>query len=131
MRDTQGLDARLLTDRNTELISKLKVKMLHFAWDSKKDSQLIVKKLKAFKEATNINFRKARVYVLVNYDTSFEFDLERVYTIKDMGYDPYIMIYNKSGLIKGHKLRKLARWVNNKFVFRSCDSFKDYMKGGE
>jgi hypothetical protein len=128
---TQGLDARLLTDRNTELISKLKVKMLHFAWDGEKDSQLVVEKLKAFKEATNINFRKARVYVLVNYDTDFEFDLERVYTIKDMGYDPYIMIYDKDSLPRGHKLKKLARWVNNKFVFRSCERFEDYMKGGE
>jgi hypothetical protein len=128
---TQGLDARLLTDRNTELISKLKVKMLHFAWDGEKDSLLILRKLKEFKEATNIGFRKLRVYVLVNYDTDFEFDLERVYTLKDMGYDPYIMIYNKDSLPRGHKLKKLARWVNNKFVFRSCERFEDYMKGSE
>jgi hypothetical protein len=48
-----------------------------------------------------------------------------------MGYDPYIMIYDKDSLPRGHKLKKLARWVNNKFVFRSCERFEDYMKGGE
>lgn len=24
---------------------------------------------------------------------------------------------------------RLARWVNNKFIFRTCEKFEDYQKG--
>lgn len=36
----------------------------------------------------------AAVYVLTNYDTTHEYDLYRVYTLRDMGYDPYVMVYD-------------------------------------
>ena len=35
---TQGLDARLLTAKNIELINELKIKILHFAWDNPRDN---------------------------------------------------------------------------------------------
>jgi hypothetical protein len=79
---TQGLDIRLMDEEIANLVMKCKIKMIHFAWDKEKDSQIIVKKLKEFKKITNIDERKARVYVLVNYDTTFEFDLFRVYELK-------------------------------------------------
>jgi hypothetical protein len=41
-----------------------------------------------------------------------------------MGYDPYIMVYDKKKAPK--QLRKLQRWVNNKFIFRVCERFEDY-----
>ena len=47
-----------------------------------------------------------------------------------MEYDPYVMIYNKDNLPKGHELRKLQRWVNNKFIFRSCKTFEEYKARG-
>lgn len=123
---TQGLDARLLTLENIELLNKLKIKMIHFAWDFINQSDLIIKKLIQFKEITNFDFRKLRVYVLTNFDTTFEEDLYRVYKLKELGYDPYIMIYEKEKLKRGHQLRKLQRWVNNKFIFRSCNTFEEY-----
>ena len=92
---TQGLDIRLMTDEATEKIKQLKIKMIHFAWDYMKYSDLIIKNLKQFKEATNIDMRKARVYVLTNYDTTHEEDLYRIYKLKELGYDPYIMIFDK------------------------------------
>lgn len=121
---TQGLDCRLLTDDNTEKIKKLKLKMLHFAWDNEKDSDLIIKKLEKFKKDTEIEMRKTRCYVLVNFDTTFKFDLERVEILKKLDYDPYVMIYNKDTAEK--KYKRLQRWVNNKFIFRSCESFEKY-----
>lgn len=125
---TQGLDIRLMTDEATEKIMKLKIKMLHFAWDGEKDSDLIIEKLKDFKLTTNIDMRKARVYVLTNFDTDFQFDLERIYTLKFLGYDPYVMIYDKQNADR--KIRRMQRWVNNKFIFRSgnADTFEDYLK---
>lgn len=121
---TQGLDIRLMTDDAIDKIKRLKIKMLHFAWDRETDSDLILKNLVTFRKAVDYDFRKLRVYVLTNYETSFEFDLYRVYKLREMGYDPYIMIYNKQSAPK--RLRRLQRWVNNKIIFRTCERFDDY-----
>ena len=121
---TQGLDIRLMDDKAIDLIKQIKLKMVHLAWDREKDTRLILKNLEAFKKATGINRRKAAVYVLTNYETSFEFDLYRVYELKRLGYDPYIMIYNKE--TASENVRYLQRWVNNKIIFQSCEKFEDY-----
>lgn len=121
---TQGLDIRLMTAAATDLIKQIKIKMLHFAWDREKDSDLIIQNLKTFKQTTDIDMRKARVYVLTNYETTIEFDLYRIYKLKELGYDPYVMIFNKQHAPK--QARHLQRWVNNKIIFRSVDRFEDY-----
>ncbi len=114
---TQGLDIRLMADDVIDKIKQLKLRMLHFAWDRNKDTDLILRNLESFKMATSLDFRKLRVYVLVNYETEFDFDLYRVYKLKDMGYDPFVMIYNKKEAPK--KTKQLARFVNNKFIWHS------------
>lgn len=123
---TQGLDIRLTNEKNIEKIKQLKVKMLHFAWDKQKDEQIILEKLKQFKELTGLNYRKLGVYMLTNYDTSFEYDLYRVYKLKELGYDPYVMIYDKENAPR--QIRLLQRWVNNKIIFRSgsAETYEEY-----
>ena len=64
------------------------------------------------------------VYVLVNYDTTMEENLHRIYTLRDMGYDPYVMIYNKPTAPR--EIRLLQRWCNNRRIFRSVKNFYDY-----
>lgn len=119
----QGLDIRLINRENIEIINQMKIKMLHFAWDNPK--QDLRKNFYFYKEhGVMQNFRNLRVYTLVNYWSTFEEDLERIYWLRDNGFDPYVMIYNKSTAPK--KIRYLARWVNNKYVFRTCDKFEDY-----
>jgi hypothetical protein len=39
------------------------------------------------------------------------------------------MLYDKENIPKGHILRKLARWVNNRFVFAKCETFEQYLEG--
>ena len=120
---TQGLDIRLMTKEKAEALNKVKTKMLHFAWDDPKD-KITPQKLKEFADAIKGDCRKKRVYVLTNYNSTHEDDLSRVYWLKHNGYDPYVMIYNKP---KAPKItQKLQRWCNNKFIFRSCDSFMGY-----
>lgn len=68
--------------------------------------------------------RNAYVYVLTNFNTTFEEDLHRVRLIQSIGLDPDIRIYRKT--IAPRKLRDLQRWCNNRFVYRSCD-FMDYV----
>lgn len=123
----QGMDIRLMTEAKAEMIKKVKLKIVHFAWDRYEDKNIILPKLKMFKDITGIDMRKLIVYVLCNYDTTIEQDLERIYTLREMGYLGYVMIYNKESLPKDHVLRKMERWVNNRFIFASCDKFEDYL----
>jgi hypothetical protein len=127
----QGLDIRLMTEEKSEMLKQIKIKQWHFAWDRYEDKELILPKFKMFKEITNINERNLIVYVLCNYDTTIEQDLERIYTLREMGYWAYVMLYDKEHIPKGHTLRKLARWVNNRFVFAKCERFEDYLNGGD
>lgn len=122
----QGLDIRLMTEEKADMIKKLKIKQLHFAWDRYQDKDIIIPKFKMFKEITGINERKLIVYVLCNFDTTIEQDLERIYTLREMGYWAYVMLYDKNNIPQHHKLRKLARWCNNRFIFAKCERFEDY-----
>lgn len=127
----QGLDIRLMTEEKAEMIKQLKVKNLHFAWDQYEDKEKILPKFEMFKRITDINYRKLGVYVLCGFNSTFEQDLERVEWLRDHGFSPFVMLYNKEGIPKGHKLRKLARWVNNRFIFRSVERFEDYQNGSD
>lgn len=122
----QGLDIRLMTDEKAEIVKKIKVKNIHFAWDKYEDKDTIIPKFKMFKELTGWHYKKMTVYVLVNFNTTIQQDLERVYTLRDLGYNPYIMIYAKEHTKKGDTIRHMQRWVNNRLIFRSCDRFENY-----
>lgn len=124
----QGVDIRLMTKEKAEMMKNVKVKGVHFAWDRWQDKRLITRKLNEFKEITGWGRSKVSVYVLCNYDTTMEQNLERINFLKSLDFNPYVMLYNKESLPKGHELRKLQRYVNNKFVFWSCNSFEEYMK---
>lgn len=118
---TQGIDIRLVQGIE-ELLAKVKVKTLHFAWDN--PEQDLTGYFQSFKDKTNLDIRKLRVYVLTNFDSTHEQDLYRVYKLREMGYDPYIMIYEKETAPR--ETRLLQRWVNNKIIFRSVERFEDY-----
>ncbi len=119
---TQGLDIRLITERNAELLKKVRVKNIHFAWDNTK--QDLSEKFRQFKEISGIDYRKLGVYVLTNFDSTLEEDLYRVYTLRDLGYSPYVMIYNKKHAQR--KVKELQRWVNNRIIFNTVKRFEDY-----
>ena len=125
----QGLDIRLMTKEKAEMLKQIKIKQWHFAWDKYQDKDIIVPKFKMFKEITGINERNLIVYVLCNFDTTIEQDLERIYTLREMGYWAYVMLYDKANIPRGHILKKLARWVNNRFIFAKCKTFEEYLKG--
>lgn len=123
----QGMDCRLLTERNISLINQIKVKTIHFAWDRYRDKDIILPKLQLFKNMTGWDRRKLIVYVLVNFDSTFEEDLERVYTLRKMGCWPYVMVYEKDKLPRGHRIKKLQRWVNNRIIWESIETFEKYL----
>lgn len=120
---TQGIDIRLMTDEKAAAINKVKYSMLHFAWDNPADMGTL-EKLKEYRSVWKGSQRNRSVYVLTNFDSTHEEDLYRVYALRELGYDPYIMIYDKIHAPK--ETRYLQRWVNNKRIFRTIKYFKDY-----
>lgn len=122
----QGIDIRIMTDEKAEMIGKLRVDSVHFAWDRYEDKDIIIPKFKAFKEITGWKCRKTSVFVLTNYNTTIEQDLERIYTLRDMDYDPYVMIYDKEHTKGSDTVRLLQRYVNNRKIFKTIKRFEDY-----
>lgn len=120
---SQGLDIRLADETVAEKLGRIRVKRLHFAWDNAEQD------LRPFFERFTAAYKRKSpsgkmVYVLVNFDSTMEQNLYRIYTLRDLGYDPYVMVYDKPNAPK--EIRRLQRWVNNKFVFRKCRTFEDY-----
>lgn len=120
----QGLDIRMITGKDIDDLNKIKVKDLHFAWDDPKDDleQHFRRWASGFKRKTNIGM----VYCLTNYNSTLQEDLYRIYTLRDLGFDPYVMIYNKPNAPK--TVKDLQRWCNNKRVFKKCERFEDYSR---
>ena len=121
---TQGLDIRLTNEKNVNLINKIKVKEIHFAWDNAKDD--LRPYFEAYKQYAKHkpHGHYGTVYCLTNFGSTMEENLYRVYTLRDIGFDPYVMIYDKPNAPK--EIRYLQRWCNNKIIFRSCPIFEEY-----
>lgn len=123
---SQGVGIRLMTDEKAEMIKRIKTKNIHFAWDRYDDKEIVIPKFKMFKELTGWDKRKLTVYVLTNFDTTIEQDLERIYTLRDLGYHPYVMAYGKEHTKPTDAVRRLQRWVNNRIIFERVQRFEDY-----
>lgn len=119
---TQGLDIRCLNDDDIEDINHMRLRTLHFAWDNPKDD--LEAKFRRFAERFRRKSKIGMVYCLTGFDSTMEENLYRIYTLRDLGYDPYVMIYNKPSAQK--ELKNLQRWCNNKIIFKSVRRFEDY-----
>ena len=146
---TQGVDARLTDKDVITQLNQIKIKMIHFAWDLMKNSESILKGLELYASKGKIqDFRRRRVYILTNFDTTIEEDLYRIYKMREMLYDPYVMIYDKGEYVNSNgkpkpmrlllqkytaeqiehfaQIHRISRWVNNKYVWRTCERYEDY-----
>lgn len=113
----QGLDVRFLDKKAADQLNRVRVNLIHFAWDNYEYNTR--KKLEQAREWLRFGDRNVIVYVLTNYNTTIEQDLERIKTVRDIGFDPYVMIYDKPNSPK--QIRDLQRWCNNRRIFKSCD----------
>ena len=120
---SQGLDIRLITPDNVFLLNRVRTKAIHFAWDNPNVD--LTDCFQRFSELPKIrDYRRKKVYVLTNFNSTHEQDLYRVNTLRLMGYDPYVMIYERP--TAPPITRHLQRWVNNKRIFRTVEDFSDY-----
>ena len=120
----QGLDIRLLNDYDIADINGMRIKDLHFAWDNPKDD--LEGKFRNFASSFRRKSNIGMVYCLTNFNSTMEENLYRIYTLRDMGYDPYVMVYDKPHAPK--EIKMLQRWCNNKIIFKSCKRFEDYIQ---
>lgn len=125
----QGLDIRMMTEDKAEMLSRIPIKAIHFAWDRYEDKNVIIPKFELFRKKSKIHPHNLQVYVLVGDKERkvTDNDLYRIYWLKENGFAPYVMIYEKYTLPKGHELLKLQRYVNNRFVFWKVSTFKEYL----
>ena len=119
---TQGLDIRLLNEADMLDINAMRLRTLHFAWDNPDDN--LEPKFRAFAEQFRRKSNIGMVYCLTNYNSTMEQNLYRIYTLRDLGFDPYVMIYDKPNAPR--EIRRLQRWCNNKWIFNSAKRFEDY-----
>ena len=122
---TQGLDIRLLDDEDIADINEIRLKNIHFAWDDA--NRDLTQKFKDYTKKTTHkpHGHYGTVYCLTNFDSTLEQDLYRIYTLRDLGYDPYVMIYDKPNAPE--TIRRLQRWCNNRRIFRTVKRFEDYI----
>lgn len=123
----QGLDIRLVNDQNLELLKKIKLESIHFAFDRWQDKDIIEPKLRQFVKKTGYHRGKGNVmcYILCNFDTTLEQDIYRIQLCRELNISPYPMIYDKEHCDQVYK--KLQRWCNN-VIFWSCPTFEEYKR---
>lgn len=118
----QGLDIRLLDNEIAQELKKTKLSELWFAWDNIKDQPLIEKGILTLKKSKIKSFR---FYVLVGFNSTFEEDLYRFRTLKNIAIKeklwirPYCMRYEEK--YYDDKYIKLAQWVNMPWLFMKMD----------
>lgn len=122
----QGLDIRLMNRDKIEALNDVRLKEIRFAWDRYEDKDLVLAKLEEFAKYSKKkpHAHNAMVYTIVNFDTTFQQDIERIEILRKMGYWAYVMIYDKAHC--DEKYKELQRWVNMRSCFYACERFEDY-----
>lgn len=119
----QGLDVRLIDEQVLDILKRIKIKSIHFAYDDYKQKELIERKLRFVRENSAWSHRKIIVYILTNFDTTFEQDIERVEFMREVDFHPYVMIYDKEHCEL--KYRHLQRYCNP-LIFWQLNNFSEY-----
>lgn len=117
----QGLDFRLLTEELLIELINTKTSDHRFAFDNIK----YFPKVRKVVDLLNKYNIKALWYVLVNFDSTFEEDLERIEYLHSNNQRAYVMRYNAN--FSERKYIALARWVNSPY-WRNAMSFEDFCK---
>ena len=119
----QGLDIRLINEKNLAILKKIKIKMIHFAFDRWEDKDIIEPKLRLFRSMSKLDHRHVSVYILTNFNTTIRQDLYRIQLCRELDMMPYPMIYDKAHCNPIY--RKMQRWCNPVIFFR-CPTLEEY-----
>lgn len=116
MESPQGWDARLLTEEWAGSLKDIKhLKGVRFAWDNIGDEDKVINAINLLKNAGFNLKHDVSFYVLCGFNTTFEQDLYRCNTLRDLGVNAFVMQYHK----RDPMLRKLAKWANRRWAYWS------------
>ena len=120
----QGLDIRMLTEQDIDDLNGIKLRKVHFAWDNPEDD--LEQKFKSYAQNARNKPKGAygMVYVLTNYNSTMQQNLHRIYTLRDLHFDPFVMVYDKPNAPQ--EIKDLQRWCNNKIIFKKTKHFEEY-----
>ena len=139
-----GMDVRLLDEEILSALEKIKVKDYHFAWDDPREN--LEEQFRLFRDAGLTAAGQCKVYVLTNYWSTMKEDLFRIYTLRNLGFMPFVMIYDKQKFVdsKGRWLpdvdlrysekqlrdfkicQHMQRWCGRINIIKSCPDFEKY-----
>lgn len=120
-----GVDIRIMNEEQAYYLNKLKMKgAIHIAWDLPEID--LTNKLREM--VKYVKPYKIMCYVLVGYNSTIEQDLYRIETLRSFGIVPFVQPYRdfENKRVPSQYEKDLARWANNKFLYKSCKDFRDF-----
>ena len=118
----QGLDIRLINDKNAKLLSQVKITEYRFAFDDVKLLPLIDKKIKILRKYLPTKY--FFFYVLIYPKTDIKDDLIRLNFLKQNKCRAYVQSYNNEKL--PFEKSRLKDWANQRWHFSKL-SFNEYL----
>ena len=113
----EALDIRLITDKTAQALATVRhAKSIHFAWDGHAQDDAAPRGIEVLRR-NGIKPWRLMFYVLIGFNTTPEYDMHRIMTLHKLGANPFVMPFDRSVPYQRH----LARWRNNKFIFKSTD----------
>ena len=114
-------------------------RQMHFSWDYIGVGRIVVEGLTKLVKQYGLRYSNFTVYCLSGFNTTFEEDYKRIMTLKKLRVDPYMMLFRNVDGSEGTKmdgsqqdwrLKHLARWTNNKILFRATpfEKYDLYLK---
>jgi len=115
-----GMDIRLVDSEIAKRLSELKwYAPMHFAFDSDREEDAVVRGIKILKDAS-INVRnKVSFFVYCHDDDHYESAVARCRALKEHGATPFVMWNRES--VKTPRIKKLIRWGTRPWLTWAID----------
>lgn len=126
----QGLDARLITPEIAEVLARLKwIRHIRMSCDTDQMLNVVLAAIRRLEDC-GVKPYKVFVYLLVQDIESAE---KRAIALRDAGADVFAQPYRDftNNTEPPDELKRFARWVNHKAIFKTVKRFEEYHRDGE
>lgn len=106
----QGLDARLVTDKNARLLSEIRSERLRFSWDNLADEAEVLRGIDRIIKLVPPS--RIMVFMLCNFNSTPMEDFYRYERLRALGVDGYVQLYEDGGLKAPRLMKEFQRWAN-------------------
>jgi hypothetical protein len=134
------MDIRRITPEFSAALAKVNFsnhtftyKQIHFAWDSMGLEKAVRDGVQMLADA-GIKPYRLMFYMLCGFNTTFNEDMHRFEVLRELGCDPYVMIYEDldgGGFPQDPRLRHFERWVNARIYKSATGRWEEYTRAQE